>query len=120
MLGAISGASLGYGNLLGMTWIQSRIPRQLMGRVMSLLMVGSMGLIPVSQLIAGALVQISLEGLLAVSGLGMAVLTLAALGSARIRGLGLEPPLQAVPDPPVAGEQGDAAPRQTPASSSAR
>jgi MFS family permease len=93
-LAALSGAALGYGNLLGITWIQSRIPQQLMGRVMSLLMVGSMGLIPVSELVAGAVVQVSLEGLLAVAGIGMTLVTLAALRSAHIRGLGLEPPLR--------------------------
>ena len=95
-LSAVSGASLGYGNLLGMSWIQARIPRQLMGRVMSLLMLGSMGLVPVSELVAGALVQVSLSGLLAVAGLGMAGVSLAAVSSKRIRDLGFEPPLAAV------------------------
>ncbi|MBI3750050.1 MAG: MFS transporter [Chloroflexi bacterium] len=94
-LAAVSGAALGYGNLLGMTWIQARVPKQLMGRVMSLLMVASMGLVPVSELIAGVLVQVSLTGLLAVAGLGMAGVSIAALSSARIRGLGLEAPLGA-------------------------
>jgi Na+/melibiose symporter-like transporter len=95
VLGALCGAALGYGNLLGMTWIQSRTPQQLMGRVMSLLMIGSMGLVPVSELIAGAVVQVSLGGMLAVAGLGMTAVTLAALRSARIRRLGLEPPIRA-------------------------
>lgn len=90
-LSAVSGASLGYGNLLGMTWIQARVPRQLMGRVMSLLMLGSMGLVPLSELVAGVFVQVSLTGLLVVAGLGMAGVSVAALSSARIRHLGLEP-----------------------------
>ena len=97
VLSAGSGAALGYGNLLGMSWIQARVPKQLMGRVMSLLMVASMGLVPVSELIAGALVQVSLTGVLAVAGLGMAGVSVAALSSARIRGLGLEPPAEAQP-----------------------
>ena len=93
-LSAVSGASLGYGNLLGITWIQARVPKQLMGRVMSLLMVASMGLVPISELVAGAFVQISLTGVLVVAGLGMAGVSVVALRSARIRGLGLEPPLE--------------------------
>lgn len=94
----VTGAALGYGNLLGITWIQARVPQQLMGRVMSVLMVGSMGLVPVSELVAGAVVQVSLEGLLLVAGLGMTLSSLGALGSARIRNLGHIPPLDAGTD----------------------
>lgn len=93
LISAGSGATLGYGNLLGMSWIQARVPKQLMGRVMSLLMVASMGLVPVSELVAGVFVQVSLTGVLVVAGVGMAGVSLVALRSARIRGLGLEPPL---------------------------
>jgi MFS family permease len=88
---AVSGMALGYGNLLGLTWIQARIPSQLMGRVMGLMMFGSMGLVPVSQLLAGAAVTVSLEGMLIVAGIGMATLTLGSLLSPTIRGLGLTP-----------------------------
>jgi MFS family permease len=98
LVAAVSGATLGFGNLLGMSWIQARVPKQLMGRVMSLLMVASMGLVPVSELVAGVFVQISLTGLLVAAGLGMAAVSVAALGSARIRGLGLEPPRQDGPE----------------------
>lgn len=90
-MAALSGAALGYGNLLGISWIQARIPQHLMGRVMSLLMLGSMGLVPISELIAGAVVQVSLAGLLLVAGLGMTLLSVVSLRSARIRRLGLEP-----------------------------
>ena len=86
-----SGIALGYGNLLGLTWIQTRIPSALMGRVMSLMMMGSMGLVPVSMLIAGATVQISLDATLVGAGVGMGFLSLAALLSPAVRNLGLEP-----------------------------
>jgi MFS family permease len=91
VLTAGSGIALGYGNLLGLTWIQTRIPPELMGRVMSLVMVGSMGLVPVSMLVAGATVQVSLEATLVVAGLGMAAMALASLLSKSVRNLGLEP-----------------------------
>jgi hypothetical protein len=91
---AASGIALGYGNLLGLTWIQSRIPSELMGRVMSLMMLGSMGLVPVSMFIAGAAVEVSLEATLVVAGLGMAVVSLASLLSPAVRNLGLEPAVE--------------------------
>jgi MFS family permease len=101
---AASGISLGYGNLHGMTWVQARIAPDLMGRVMSVLMFGSMGLIPVSMLVAGAVVQLSLDGMLVVAGVGMAVFTVAALLSSTVRRLGLVPPYQ----PPAAEVAGGA------------
>jgi MFS family permease len=106
---AASGLALGYGNLLGLTWIQTRIPSQLMGRVMSLMMVGSMGLVPVSMFIAGAAVQVSLDATLLVAGIGMALISLASLLSPAVRNLGLEPTVEASsagaggPESPVAG-----------------
>ena len=88
---AASGMALGYGNLLGLTWIQSRIPPELMGRVMSLMILGSMGTVPISMLIAGAAVQANLDATLIVAGAGMALISLASLLSAAVRNLGLEP-----------------------------
>lgn len=92
---AASGIALGYGNLLGLTWAQARIPPHLMGRVMSLLLLGSVGLVPVSELIAGAAVGISLEGMLVVAGLGMAIVALGSLLWPTVRNLGYQPTYQA-------------------------
>jgi MFS family permease len=100
-----SGIALGYGNLLGLTWIQSRIPPELMGRVMSLMMLGSMGAIPISMLLAGAAVQISLDATLLVAGVGMAVISLAALLSPAVRNLGLEPTHRVAADPATLPEE---------------
>ena len=87
----VSGIALGFGNLHGMTWAQTRIRPDLMGRVMSVMILGSVGLVPVSMLIAGAVVQFSLDGLLIVGGLGMASLCALSLLSPTVRRLGLEP-----------------------------
>jgi hypothetical protein len=108
---AIAGIVLGYTNILYITWIQLRIPRNLMGRVMSLLMFGSMALIPVSMALSGAFVQISLNGVLVGGGLGMALLALVGLLSRSVRKMGLEPPL--APDSDSA-DQLDAADSATP------
>lgn len=91
---AISGLGLGFGNLHAITWMQSRIRPDLMGRVMSVMMMGSVGLVPVSMLIAGAAVQISLDIMLVVAGLGMALLCGVALLAPVVRHLGLEPPYE--------------------------
>lgn len=85
------GVGLGFSNLMTITWIQRRIPSALMGRVMSLMMLGSLGLVPVSMLIAGILVQLNLSALLVGGGLGMAVLCLGSLLNVHIRRMGYEP-----------------------------
>ena len=93
----IAGIALGYGNLHGMTWVQARVQPDLMGRVMSVMMLGSMGLVPVSMLIAGAAVQVSLDGVFVVGGAGMALLSMLSLLSRTVRGMGLEPAYEAAP-----------------------
>jgi hypothetical protein len=90
-LTAGAGVFLGFTNLLSITWIQRRIPQALMGRVMSLLMTGSVGLIPVSMFLAGIAVQLNVEATLIGAGLGMMVVCVAALASAAVRNIGLEP-----------------------------
>jgi MFS family permease len=89
----IAGIILGYTNITYITWIQRRIPRNLMGRVMSLMMFGSVALVPVSMAVSGALVQISLDGVLIGGGLGMAALALVGLLARSVRRMGLEPTL---------------------------
>jgi MFS family permease len=89
------GVGLGTSNLMTVTWIQRRIPGSLMGRVMALMMFASLGLVPVSEIVAGVFVQVSLTGLFVVGGLGLAALTMAALLSSAIRAMGSEPVVDA-------------------------
>ena len=90
----VIGVTLGFSNLMTMTWIQRRVPGTLMGRVMSVLMLGSLGLVPVSEFIAGIFVQANLSGLLLVGGGGMAILALISLLSPAIRSMGHEPTIE--------------------------
>jgi hypothetical protein len=90
-LTGLAGVALGYTNLLSITWIQRRIPQALMGRVMSLLITGSVGLVPVSMFVSGFAVQLNVDATLLVAGIGMAVVALAAVSSAAVRNIGLEP-----------------------------
>jgi MFS family permease len=87
----IAGTILGYSNITYITWLQRRIPRQLMGRVMSLMMFGSVALVPISMALSGALVKISLDAVLVGGGLGMAALAVIGLLSRSVRAMGLEP-----------------------------
>jgi hypothetical protein len=66
-----------------------------MGRVMSVMMLGSLGLVPISTLVAGIVVTVNLPALLIVGGLGMAILCAASLLTKPIRNMGLEPVLEA-------------------------
>lgn len=64
----------GYSNILFMTWLQGRTPQAMMGRVMSLLMVASIGLSPISNALSGGLIKLSLGWVFVGAGLLMAVL----------------------------------------------
>jgi hypothetical protein len=90
-LTAIAGIALGFTNLLSITWIQRRIPAALMGRVMSLLITGSVGLVPVSMFLAGFLVQLNVDLTMLAAGLGMTVVALVGVASKAVRNIGLEP-----------------------------
>jgi len=48
------GLGNGYVTIILFTWIQTRIPKRMLGRMMSLLTLASAGLVPVSQAISGA------------------------------------------------------------------
>jgi len=73
-----------------------------MGRVMSLMITGSVGLIPVSMLVAGVAVQVSVDWTMLIAGLGMAILSAASLLSPVVRNLGLEHLAGAEPTPSAA------------------
>jgi hypothetical protein len=80
-----------------------------MGRVISLIMLGSMGLIPVSEVVAGAAVQISLSGMLIVAGGTMTLITLASTLTRAVRNMGLEPTLGEASQSDPGGLEGPAA-----------
>lgn len=105
-LTAVAGIALGYTNLLSITWIQRRIPQALMGRVMSLLITGSVGLVPVSMFLSGFAVQLNVDLTLLGAGTGMTLVALAAISSSAVRNIGLEPFAQETGGVPPAGPTG--------------
>jgi MFS family permease len=66
---ALMGVVGGYNNIVLISWFQERIEPAFMGRVMSVLMFGWVGLMPVSYPVAGALAQWSINGMFLISGL---------------------------------------------------
>jgi Na+/melibiose symporter-like transporter len=96
-LSAFIGVVLGYTNLLFITWVQRRIPRALMGRVMSLLIFSSVALVPISIAIVGATATASLTATMVVAGLGMSAVSLLALASRSVRQMGLVPIIEQEP-----------------------
>jgi MFS family permease len=65
---ALMGLGVGFVNVQFSAWIQSRVERALLGRVMSVLMFSAVGLVPVSYAVAGVLAHWSLETLFIAAG----------------------------------------------------
>ena len=77
VIALIIGLGGGYTDVIFATWLQARTPRRMLGRVMSLLMIATVGLGPVSNVLAGALIKLSLEGVFVGAGALIALLCLA-------------------------------------------
>ena len=75
ILMAVIGIGNGYLGLVIFTWIQLRTPKDMLGRVMSMLMLASMGLVPLSQAISSAISKWNLTGLFVLSGILVLLVT---------------------------------------------
>lgn len=80
----------GYTNIMFLSWLQARTPQAVMGRVMSLLMVASIGLSPISNAVSGALIKLSLGWVFVGAGAAMALLSVGAGLRKEIRELKME------------------------------
>lgn len=87
----VMGVANGYVNIMFITWLQKRIPQELMGRVMSLLMFSSVGLAPVSNALAGAMLQLNLNVLFIGAGMTMTAFSLLSILLPVVRQMGSEP-----------------------------
>jgi MFS family permease len=91
VISLLIGAMAGYQRMMLFTWLQKRIPQELMGRVMSLLFFCAIGLAPVSNALAGAILEIDLNGLFIIGGGLMAALSLLTILLPVVRRMGSEP-----------------------------
>jgi hypothetical protein len=71
-----TGLGNGYIAVIAMTALQRMTPRELLGRVMSLIMLAIVGLAPVSQAISGAVIRISPEVLFGGAGIGFVLVAI--------------------------------------------
>ncbi|MCE1254497.1 MAG: MFS transporter [Anaerolineae bacterium] len=72
----LMGIGNGYIAILVITWFQNSTPKAMLGRMMSLVMLSSTGLLPVSQALSGLIGKWSISGLFVVAGLAGIALTL--------------------------------------------
>lgn len=79
---ALIGVAGSYNNVVLISWFQERVEHEFMGRVMSVLMFGWVGLMPLSFPLAGALAQWSISGMFLIAGTtAVAIVVLCAFSS---------------------------------------
>lgn len=71
-------AGIGNGTLMitGLSFLQRQAPKEMLGRIMSLILLASVGLVPISQALTGALIRLSLPGVFAGAGILMMLVAL--------------------------------------------
>jgi MFS family permease len=69
------GLGNGYVTIILFTWIQTRTPKTMLGRIMSLVTLSSIGLVPVSQAISGAISARNLTLLFVIAGSSILLMT---------------------------------------------
>lgn len=84
---AIMGLGVGIVNVQFTTWIQLRVERAILGRVMSVLMFSAVGLIPFSYAISGVVAQWNLPALFVGAGALLAIASASALSAKAARDL---------------------------------
>jgi Major Facilitator Superfamily len=84
---ALMGLGVGFVNVQFGTWLQTRVERALLGRVMSVLMFCAVGLVPISYALAGGLALWSLPALFAGAGALLAATSILAASSRAARAI---------------------------------
>jgi MFS family permease len=85
------GAVNGYTGVVLITLLQKSIPSEMMGRLMSLVTISSIGLVPISQALSGFAIKVSIEGLFVGCGGLIVLLAVVAALSKDVRSFGVEP-----------------------------
>lgn len=90
-VGLVMGAANGYVVIIFITWLQERTPQHMLGRVMSLLMFASVGLIPVSTALTGMFINWNATALFVGAGAAMTIIVLLTLTSPTMRTMSVAP-----------------------------
>jgi len=86
----IMGSAQGYVIIQYNTWLQIRTPEALLGRVFSTITFASLGLVPISQALCGALIKIDMTGLFLGAGICLTVVNFLVALKPEMRNMGLE------------------------------
>lgn len=76
MILLVMGIGNGVLGIILITFLQRQTPKEILGRVMSLVMLAGVGLVPISQALSGALIKVSLAGTFVGAGILILVLAL--------------------------------------------
>lgn len=87
---SLAGVTDSYLVIILISWLQVRVPAAILGRVMGMMMFFMQGVTPVSAAITGALMRISLEGVLVGAGTILMVLTLIGAMFPVVRSMGMD------------------------------
>jgi putative flippase GtrA len=87
VIGLVVGVFNGYILVFLITWVQSRPPEKFVGRLMSLLLLASMGLIPASMAISGVVSRVDVMGLFVISAALISLISLAMLFNPTVRAM---------------------------------
>jgi hypothetical protein len=87
---AVMGFAAGYLAVSFFTWVQARTPQRLMGRMMSLIIFASVGLVPVSQAASGAVAAWNLTALFVGAAALLTIVVARAWFVPSLRSMGLE------------------------------
>jgi len=82
---ALIGVGSGFWSVVGTAWAQKLVTPEMRGRVMSMVMLASAGIVPFSYVAAGWLVDLGLNRLFVVAGVAMLVPVLAVAGNRAVR-----------------------------------
>lgn len=93
---AFMGFAAGYLMVSFFTWVQARTPQRLMGRMMSLIIFASVGLVPVSQALSGAVASWSVTGLFVIAAVLLSLVVGRAWFVPSLRSMGMEMATQPV------------------------
>lgn len=101
LLLAVMGVAVGYTNIVAITWLQARVETALLGRVMSLVMLMSFGITPLSLGLAGALIDLDAAFLFGIA--GALILLVAAFAAATGFPRMIDEPAAGAAETPAAG-----------------
>ncbi|MGB0385483.1 MAG: MFS transporter [Ardenticatenaceae bacterium] len=90
LVGLVTGTANGYVLVLFVTWLQARTPQAMQGRMMSLLLFASLGLVPISMALSGALIEMNANALFVGAGSLLTLTMLYFASNPAVQGMGLK------------------------------